>query len=205
MTVVSKFLSKGKDVGQIVVIDGYAVNIELDGSMVLMEPSDLPDGYYTFDGEPVDSSLSDFLDSVLDQEIVLSKATLEQYLKYIVLNASSEEVYRTVTDAPNITKGMADNLEKANEALTFAMVGKDIEFVCFGTRPIIQSFLEKTCSAYVSVSPLNYYYATNYKGKPAFYMMKNSLLVRGDGGNIAILLDIDLKSLSEYRVGNNGV
>ena len=203
----SRFLAMSKSEFYIVVMNGFAVHFELDGSIALFETSSLPDGVYDVDYNPADEEIIKFYDSILDQPAGTNNTTSVRKMTLAILKymeSVSEENMSKISDVPKFTKAISEGLTKINELATFK-VDDDIKFVCFGTRSEVTDYLESLNITTFSCSPLNLYYASNFKGDLYGVVVSDANMIivynqeKTCGG---IVFSIDIHKFEHYKYTN---
>ena len=205
----SKFISMGKTEFHCVVKNNFAVHFELDGSFLLFETSSLPDGVYNQEYELADAEITKFYTRLINEPVqFIDGSTVEQIVWNLLAQYAEEEMSPpTIKDMPKLTKSVADGLTKINEAATFyENQESEVVFVCFGARLPLIDFMSSNDYPAFSCSPLNLYYATNFKGEAhsnVYIDEQVCLFINGDKTCGGIVMGIDMVDFSTFRQSQN--
>lgn len=192
----------GKSQFYVVVMHGYAVHYELDGSMALFETSSLPDGVYDQDYEIAPSEIGEFYKHLISEKIPHLNTNTESLTKN-ALRIINETDSLPIYGVPKMTKALAEGVTKATEVMTFYIdENTGITFLCFGIRLPMLDFLESQQVDSFSCVPLNYYYATNFKGEIYGLSALNAgllMLYNEEKTCGGLIFSIEMIKFDEYR------
>lgn len=185
----NKFLAQGEKEFFFAVKDGFAYRPSYSGAFVSISQTDLADGYYNQDNQDVKENVVGQLREQLEAEVNYYGLTLEKYITAVVSALKRKSIPRLeISDYPNVTKVLAQNLAKIFECATFVIDGNNLRFACFGAREEVVNKLDK----YIMVNPEYLYYA-NIKDNTLAYVTSSESLIIYDEllSQITIIAAID--------------
>lgn len=179
--------------------NGYAIHVAYNGTIIMFEATTSRDGYYNQDDEVAPQEIEELYKHILTKEANGYPGFTIDGILDAFINSFKQE-FGPVQDVPKMTKMLAQGLDKAAEVMSFAANDDVLDFVCFGTRPMITKALDEAECDSIHISPLYYYYATQFRG-PAYHLIADNLVIIGneDKSSCAVIMGIDMVKRDVYR------
>lgn len=197
----SKYLSMGESEYVYLVRGGYAINVAYDGTIIMFEATTSRDGYYDQDDNAVSAEVEGLYKHILAKEANGYPGFTIDSILTAFISSFKQQDFGLITGAPKLTKMLAQGLDKIDEVMTFETKPDDtLDFVCFGTRKAVTDILDERESTSIHISPMLYYYATQFRGSPYHLVADNLLIIANEEKtSCAVVMGIDIAKRTVYR------
>jgi hypothetical protein len=153
-----------------VVINGYAITMSKDNSMLLFSKTDstnLTAFHYAngvYEGESLaDEGITKFVLGMWKQTVMhTQQTTLYDYCGRLIDKVRPNVLaFAPLKHLPKINKAVAEWMQKQNQTIVFENEAESIDYIA----AMPSTYLQRHIHNFKSVSPYNFYFAINYTGQ----------------------------------------
>jgi hypothetical protein len=186
----TKYIYQESQPAYSVVIDGYAITMSKDNSMLLFSKTDFANGVY--EGESVaDDGITKFVLGMWNQTVIhTQQTTLYDYCGRLINKMRQGSLsFLPLKNLPKINKVVAEWMRKQHQPIVFEQGAESIEYIAAMPSSYIMKYVDKL----KSVSPYNFYFAANYTGVKFGRINENGMIIVSDNRDkIAFILSTEI-------------